>query len=60
MTTSAARTVDGTDSSFDARWARWQEAGAAQARTLDRNAAVIAVLAFCALATCLVIAVYST
>ena len=58
MTASAARTRYDSDASFDARWARWQEAGAAQARALDQRIAAIAVLTFCALATSLAIAVY--
>ena len=60
MTASLALPVDGTESSFDLRWARWKETGAAHDRALDRRAAVAALLAFCALATWLVIAVYVT
>jgi hypothetical protein len=60
MTTSLAPTVDGSESSFDVRWARWQEGGAVQARALEQRAAVAAVLTFCALATWLVISVYLT
>ena len=45
------------DASFDVRWARWQERGAAQDRTLNRRAAVFALLAFSTLATWLVIIV---
>jgi hypothetical protein len=57
---SSARTVDGTDASFDARWAHWQAVGLAQDRALDRTAAVIAVLAFSALAAWLALAIYAT
>ena len=58
MTTSLAGTVDGPDSSFDGRWTRWQEAGVAQDRALNRRAALTAALAACALAAWLAIAVY--
>ena len=58
MTTSLVQAVDGAESSFDVRWARWKETGAAQDRALDRRAAVTAVLALCVIATWLVIAVY--
>jgi len=58
MTTSSAAAIEGTESSFDVRWARWQEAGAIRDRALDRRAALIAVLAFCVLAAWLVAAVY--
>jgi hypothetical protein len=58
MTALVARTVDGNESSFDVRWARWQEAGAAQDRVLNRRAAGVAVLAFCALVNWLVMSVY--
>ena len=56
MTAPIALPVD-VDASFDVRWARWQERGAAQDRTLNRRAAVFALLAFSALATWLVIAI---
>lgn len=58
MTTSSSETVDGSEASFDVRWAHWQEAGAAQARALDRRAAIAAIVVFCTLAAGLVIAVY--
>lgn len=45
------------DASFDVRWARWQERGAAQDRALNRWAAVWALLACAALATWLVIVI---
>jgi hypothetical protein len=45
------------DASFDVRWARWQEHGAAQDRTLNRRAAVFASLAFSAVALWLVIVI---
>ena len=51
---SAAATAD----AFEARWARWQQAGAAQARLWDRRAGVTAALAFCAVAAWLALAVY--
>ena len=58
MNTSLAATVDGTDSSFDVRWARWQTAGAAQDLALNRNAALVAALAGCAVVAWLASAVY--
>ena len=56
MTASIALPVD-VDASFDVRWARWQERGAAQDRALNRRAAVLALLAFSAVATWLVIVI---
>jgi hypothetical protein len=58
MTTSSSGTVTPTEPSFDVRWARWQEAGAAQDRALNRRAALFGALAFCAVAAWLAIAVY--
>ena len=45
------------DASLDVRWARWQERGAAQDRTLNRRAAVFALLAFSAIAAWLMTAI---
>jgi hypothetical protein len=58
MSTQPTFIADRTESSFDARWTRWQQAGAAQARLWDRRAAFIAALAFCAAAAWLAVAVY--
>jgi hypothetical protein len=45
------------DASFDLRWARWQERGAAGDRTLNRRAVVCALLACAALTTWLVLVI---
>jgi hypothetical protein len=60
MTPSSAETVKGTEPTFDVRWARWQEHGAAQDRAWNRRAAVAAVLGFCALTAWLAVSVYSS
>jgi hypothetical protein len=57
MSTPLAGTVDGTDSSFDVRWARWREAGAAQDRSLNRRAALTGAFVACAVAVWLVISI---
>jgi hypothetical protein len=52
-----AGTVDGTDASFDVRWARWHDAGAAQDRALNRRAAIAVALMAAAVAAWLAISV---
>jgi hypothetical protein len=60
MSTSLVGTADGTESTFDMRWARWREAGAAQDRVLNRRAAIAATLAACAVAAWLIMSVALT
>ena len=57
MSASLAGTVDGTDTAFDRRWARWRKAGAAQDRALNRRAVIVAALAASAVAAWLVFSV---
>ena len=58
MTAPVTRSPLPHDDSFDARWARWQAAGAAQDRAWNRRATVLGVLGLGALSAWLAIASY--
>jgi hypothetical protein len=58
MTAPLVHPAEHPEDSFDGRWARWQEAGAAQDRLWTRRVLAVAVLTLCGVATWLAVAIF--